>query len=446
MTAPSLADVDVEVDGAALLDELHAALLRYVVFPTVDAGHAVTLWVAATHAQPAWEHAPRLAVISPEKRCGKSRLLDVVEATAHRALVTVNISPAALVRCVSDEDPPTLCIDEADTVFGPKSADNHEDLRGLINSGHQRGRPYIRWDPTTRSPEVCATFSMAMLAGIGDLPDTIMDRAVVVRMRRRAPHETVAPYRTRRDKPALALIRNRLNAWVRGHLDHLTAAEPNMPVEDRAADTWEPLVSVADLAGGHWPQRVRRAVLALLASESATESEASLGVRLLGDVRDIYRDWTVGFLTSQDLTTALCKIEEAPWSEIGYPPGLTAKRLSDLLRPYGIRPVRNAAGTARGYRLEDMTEAFARYLAGDRQDPSTSQNGRSASDGSVSADGSNRQAQGTDSALSRGSDGLTGTDDPPPGSGCACGRPFHPGAYPDCAVRSEPDGRPRKSR
>lgn len=416
MTAPTLAETDVVFDGVALLDELHAALLRYVVFPTVDAGHAVALWVAATHAQPAWEHAPRLAVISPEKRCGKSRLLDIVEATAQRALVTVNISPAALVRCVSDEDPPTLCIDEADTVFGAKSADNHEDLRGLINSGHQRGRPYIRWDPTTRSPEICATFCMAMLAGIGDLPDTIMDRAVVVRMRRRSAGELVAPYRTRRDKPALAELRDRLHAWIREHLDHLTSAEPAMPVEDRAADTWEPLVAVADLAGGHWPRRARRAVLALVAAESATEAEASLGVRLLGDVRDLYRDWTVNFMTSQDLTNALCKIEEAPWNEIGYPPGLTTRRLSDLLRPYGIRPTRNAAGTARGYRLEDLTEAFTRYLAGDRQDPSKGQNGRSEPDSFTGTDASNRQAQETDSALNWESDGLTGPDDTPPGS------------------------------
>src|SRR5512133_2530273 len=92
-------------DGAALLDELHAVLVRYVVLPSPEAADAVVLWIAATHAQPCWEHAPRLAAISPEKRCGKSRLMDIVEATAWHSIVTVNISPAALVRCVTHEDP-----------------------------------------------------------------------------------------------------------------------------------------------------------------------------------------------------------------------------------------------------------------------------------------------------------------------------------------------------
>src|SRR5262249_35787926 len=160
-----------------------------------------------------------------------------------------------------------LCIDEADTIFGSKAADNHEDLRGIVNSGHQRNRPYIRWDAMARRAETCATFAMAMLAGIGDLPDTIMDRAVVVRMRRRAPGEEVAPDRARRDGPALRALRERLHDWIAEHLDDLPQAVPDMPVEDRAADTWEPLMAVADLAGGDWPARARKAVLVLVAAE-----------------------------------------------------------------------------------------------------------------------------------------------------------------------------------
>jgi hypothetical protein len=200
--------------GAALLDELHAALTRYVVFPSAHAADAVTLWVAASHTQPAWEHAPRLAVVSPLKRCGKSRLLDVVAETCHAPLITVNATIAAVVRSIGD-DPPTLLVDEADTIFGTKKqADNNEDLRGLLNAGHQRNRPMLRWDVTSRTAERLDTFAMAMLASIGDLPDTVMDRAVVVRMRRRAPGERVDPYRTRRDAPPLNALRYRLSGWA----------------------------------------------------------------------------------------------------------------------------------------------------------------------------------------------------------------------------------------
>ena len=96
-----------------------------------------------------------------------------------------------------------------------KQADTNEDLRGLLNAGHQRNRPMLRWDVTTRTAEQLDTFAMAMLASIGDLPDTIMDRAVVVRMRRRAPGEHVDPYRTRRDAPPLNELRDQLADWAR---------------------------------------------------------------------------------------------------------------------------------------------------------------------------------------------------------------------------------------
>lgn len=361
MSRPNLRIVEQRgaVDGAGLLDELHAALLRYVIFPSVESGYALTLWIAATHAQDAWEHAPRCAVTSPEKRCGKSRLLDIAEATAYASLVTVNISPAALVRSITDTNPPTLFIDEADTIFGAKVKDNNEDLRGIVNSGHQRNRPYIRWDVSTRSNEKCPTFAMALLAGIGELPDTIMDRAIVLRMRRRAPGETVDPYRTRRDRPALHDLRDRLHAWINPLVEKLTSAEPIMPLEDRAADTWEPLFAVADLAGGKWPARAKSAAIAMVAAEDKADVEASIGGRLLADIKSLFEVSHLSFMSSFDLVNQLRKIEDAPWAELD----LTTRRLSARLTPYGVRPGHNSAKTARGYEYAGFTDAFKRYLA-----------------------------------------------------------------------------------
>jgi hypothetical protein len=246
-------------DGASLLDAVRTALTRYVVLPSAYAADAVTLWVAASHAQPAWAHAPRLVIRAPEKRCGKSRLLDVIEALCHDPFITVNSSPAAVYRSITN-GPPTLLVDEADTIFGPK-ADGNEDLRGLLNAGHQRNRPAKRYDAATNRVESIPTFAMAAFAGIGAMPDTIEDRAIVVRMRRRAPGETVAPYRHRRDRPALRTLAKQLSLWLRADLAVLEKAAPDMPVEDRAADTWEPLITVADHAGGQWPERARAAVL-----------------------------------------------------------------------------------------------------------------------------------------------------------------------------------------
>ncbi|MFG1753371.1 DUF3631 domain-containing protein [Streptosporangium sandarakinum] len=344
--------------GALLLDALLAALTRYVILPSPEAADAVTLWIAATHAQPAWAHAPRLVIRAPEKRCGKSRLLDVVEATCHDPFITVNSSSAAVYRSISD-DPPTMLVDEADTIFGPK-ADGNEDLRGLLNAGHQRNRPAKRYDANANRVESIPTFAMAALAGIGAMPDTIEDRAVVIRMRRRGPGETVAPYRHRRDRPPLRQLADDLATWLRADLATLEQAEPAMPVEDRAADTWEPLVAVADHASGHWPERARAAVLALTA-EADESGQPSPRIRLLTDCRTAFGTDTA--LPTATLLERLKADPEAPW--VGYgPTGLTAMRLGAILREYDIRSanIRFPDGTqAKGYHRADFTDAWTRY-------------------------------------------------------------------------------------
>ncbi|MEU4225988.1 DUF3631 domain-containing protein [Nonomuraea sp. NPDC026600] len=344
--------------GAALLDALLAALTRYVILPSPEAADAVVLWIAATHAQPAWAHAPRLVIRAPEKRCGKSRLLDVVEATSHEPFITVNSSSAAVYRSITD-DPPTMLVDEADTIFGPK-ADGNEDLRGLLNAGHQRNRPAKRYDANTGRVESIPTFAMAALAGIGAMPDTIEDRAVVIRMRRRAPGETVSPYRHRRDRPALRQLAADLRTWLRADLATLEQAEPEMPVEDRAADTWEPLIAVADHAAGHWPDRGRTAVLTLTADADAN-GQTSGRIRLLTDCRTAFR--TDPALPTAALIERLKADPEAPWADYG-PTGLTAMKLGVILREYDIRSanIRFTDGTqAKGYQRADFLDAWARY-------------------------------------------------------------------------------------
>jgi hypothetical protein len=269
----------------------------------------------------------------------------------------VNISPAALVRSIGD-DPPTLLLDEADTVFGPKAGDGHEDLRGILNAGHSRNRPYIRWDMLARKPENCSTFAMAALAGIGALPDTITDRAVVVAMRRRAPGETVARYRDRRDGGPLKELGGRLGAWVRAHLDELREAEPDMPVEDRAADTWEPLIAVADLAGGDWPARARKAAIALTAED---DTDTTLGARLLADLRDVFG--VADAMHGETILTALHKISEAPWGDyFGRP--MNARDMAKLLKPYGVSStdVKLDGVNRKGYRRDHLHDPWTRYL------------------------------------------------------------------------------------
>ncbi|OBK51666.1 hypothetical protein [Mycobacterium sp. 1081908.1] len=161
-----MSDADGNDDGAELLGELYATFARYVSLPDQHSYVAAALWTAATHALPAFEFAPRLVATSPEKRCGKSRFLDIITGTCHKPLATVNATVAAIFRSINGEHPPTLVIDEADTIFGTKKvAEQHEDLRALLNAGHQRGRPALRCVGPMQIPTEFNTFAMAALAG-----------------------------------------------------------------------------------------------------------------------------------------------------------------------------------------------------------------------------------------------------------------------------------------
>ncbi|WP_323183417.1 DUF3631 domain-containing protein [Streptomyces sp. NBC_00091] len=360
-------------EGEQVLDDLAAQIKRYVILPSGEALTAVVLWVAATHLQTAWQHAPRLAVVGPAKRCGKSRLLDVVTETVHDPLVTVNASAAAIFRSIT-EAPPTLLVDEADTLFGSaKVAEKNEEMRGLLNAGHQRNRPTLRVSGPNHEVSKFPTFAMAALAGIGDLPDTIMDRSVVIRMRRRRPGEKVAEFRSARDIPALNTLRDRLVGWLAPLRTAAMELTPAMPVEDRAADTWEPLVAVADLAGGGWPERARTACRAMTKHEAEQDQDSSgLGIRLLADIRRAFEsEGNPPVIRTSRLLDILNKDEETPWPDYTAS-GLTPRGLQILLKDYGISSAnRRFHGDvqAKGFTRLQFTDAWARYCPAPQPEP-----------------------------------------------------------------------------
>lgn len=352
-----------KIDAATLLDEVHDFFCRFVAFPSSHAAIACTLWVAHAHAMDAWESTPRLAFLSPEPGSGKSRALEIAELLVPRPAMAVNMSPAALFRIIATEEGlPTILFDEIDTVFGPRAKDN-EDLRGLLNAGWRRGAKTYRCAMNGRKVELEAyeAFSAVALAGLGNLPDTILTRSIIVRMRRRAPDEWVQPYRRREHAPAGERLGERLGQWAMANLEGLGYARPVMPpgIEDRPADVWEPLLAIADAAGRAWPQWARNAAVAMVAD--ALETPASLGVRLLADVRQLFGDREQ--MATAELLEALNAMEEAPWGDLRGK-ALDSRRLAQMLRPYGARPetIRTTTGTPKGYRREGLWDAWQRYL------------------------------------------------------------------------------------
>ncbi len=364
MSVPNVRNLRVEPDLGQILDDIEAAIRKYCLLPSEHAYVAVTLWAATTHVINAFDHAPRLVARSAEKQSGKSRLVEVLAALVHDPLRTVNATGPYIVRSLGQEKPPTILLDEADTVFGTKwKAEQNEDLRGLLNAGHQRGLTFGRCEGPQHTPVQFATFAMAMLAGIGSMPDTIEDRAIVLTMRRWKPSERVAPFRQRRDTPPLLALRDRLAEWSTTAETDLDGSEPQIPagVEDRAADTWEPLLAVAECAAGTWPKRAREACAYLVSEFVEDEQSKSVGVMLLADIREVFEVTATKFIKSATLCKELKQLGEAQWEDLDLDPSKLGRRLAE----YGITTGHNESRSERGYRREHFLDAFERYLPAD---------------------------------------------------------------------------------
>jgi hypothetical protein len=276
----------------------------------------------------------------------------------------VNVTPAYLFRKVAaEEGRPTILYDEIDTIFGPKAKDN-EELRGLLNAGHRKGavagRCVVR-GKIIETEEIEAYCGVA-LAGLGNLPDTILSRSIVIRMRRRAPGENVEPYRRRVHAPEGERLRRQIEAWTSSIEQRASTKIPAMPagVVDRDADVWEPLLVIAELAGGEWLERARVSAVSLVSLSK--QSTPSLGVRLLSDIRSVFGD-REQILTSE-LLERLHAVDESPWGDLKGKP-LDPRGLARRLDPYGVKPrqVRTLATTGKGYRREDFWDAWTRYLS-----------------------------------------------------------------------------------
>jgi hypothetical protein len=343
------------------LDAVEEFLDRFVVYPSEAARVAHALWVGHTWFMDEWDSTPRIAFLSPEPGSGKSRALEVTEPLVPRPVHAVNTTPAYLFRKVSDEaGPPTILFDEIDTVFGPKAKDN-EEVRGMLNAGHRKGavsgRCVVRGKvvETEELPAYCAV----ALAGLDDLPDTIMTRSVVVRMRRRSPSETVEPWRMRLNGPEGERIGERLRDWA-AESRHLIRW-PDIPtgIEDRNADVWEALLAVADLAGGDWPERARVAAVSLVTASKG--DRGSLGIQLLHDLRTVFDG--ADRLPTNTVLERLTGMEESPWSDLRGKP-LDARGLARRLGKYQVKPTvyREGDSTVRGYTAADLADPWERYL------------------------------------------------------------------------------------
>jgi len=407
-SAPSLELTDIDpwpdaVDGKALLDELSAVLRRFVVLPKW-APKTLALWTLHTYAFQLRDVSTYVGIESPEKRCGKTTLLTVLSELVHRPVVAANISSPAFFRVI-EETRPTLLIDEADTFL-----QGNDELRGILNSGYTRKTAYVvrvsnesrisgyplidraandadpplpkgegegNVQPATRvrpvhkaqSRSSCypargtrlARFSCwcpKVMAAIGRLPDTLADRCIVIRMERKTLDEQCERLRNL----DASTLRRQCARFVLDHGAQIAIARPEIPtgLNDRAADIWEPLFALADLAAGEWPKLARHAAVAL----NAVAHETNPIGALLMDILVAFGMAQADRLFSRSLVERLNARADRPWAEVRNGKPITELWLAQQLRPYGVRPRTIWIGeeSAKGYTLEHFSNTFRRYI------------------------------------------------------------------------------------
>jgi putative DNA primase/helicase len=347
----------VPVDGAALLDQITATVQRFIVC-SQETAQAVSLWVALTWFVDVVQVAPLAVITAPEKRCGKSMLLFLMGRMVPRPIMASSITPSALFRSI-DAWKPTLLIDEVDACLK-----DNEELRGVLNAGHTRDSAFvIRCVGDDHVPTKFNVWGCKVLSGIGHVADTLMDRAIILELRRKLPHESIE--RIRHAEPGLfAELSSRLARFSDDNSEQVRLARPDLPhaLNDRAQDNWEPLLAIASAAGGNWLATATAAAMKLSGRDSAAQS---IGVELLADIRDVFEEKHVDRISSADLIKELCSDDEKPWATYNRGFQIKPRQIASKLKGYGIhsKTIRIGSGeTPKGYELIQFKEAFSRYI------------------------------------------------------------------------------------
>jgi phosphopantetheinyl transferase (holo-ACP synthase) len=359
---------------AAVLEKIRNYVLRFVVFSNIQASIIIAIFVAYSYLWEIFDFAPYINVKSPEKRCGKTRVLEVLKVLVRKPWFTQRTTRAALVRKLSSEKL-VLLLDENDQAL--KDKEYAAALIQVLNAGFQKGGNATVCVGNGADIKVVDfnVFGPKVLAGIGNLPDTIEDRSIPILLKRRLPSEPVERFRQKLIAKEAADIRKSLENLVTQTIKtQLTSNWPDLPSElsDRQQDIAEPLLAVADYAGPEWGDLARAALVELFGS---TSEDGSLDVRLLTDIRSIFVEGKVACMASKDLVSALIAIEGSPWPESEHGKPLTTTALARRLKKFKIGPrsIRNNGKLVpigiipadiegfKGYLLTDFKEAFERY-------------------------------------------------------------------------------------
>jgi putative DNA primase/helicase len=392
------------VDGAALLTEIAETIGKYVIMDPHQRD-AAALGAVFAHTHDLRDTAPIFFIVSPTKRCGKTRLERVIKRLVPKPLMASSATPAFLARAI-EKHRPTALIDEYDATAAGDQA-MAETLRGQLNSSFDRdGAKVGKCVPLPGGgydEREFSTWAPTWIAGIKKIPETVEDRSVVLRLKRKLPSEKVARFRAK-DGGELDILRRKIARFVVDNEQRLRDIEPDMPealsaAGDRAPDAWEPLAAIADVAGAAWPKRAPNAALALTGVDAAP-LDGDVDAALLSDINHIlnacdafgpaaeqlknnkqiavesleafrrgedggkHRSRRIVGLGGEQLTNALATFVESKWPAWDNGKPMRPHQLARLLGAYGLRsqPLRDGEMVFRGYPRDGLEDAIERYI------------------------------------------------------------------------------------
>ena len=342
----------------SIADKIDSIIKDRVIFGIKGERTAVTLWIIGTYLMDYWQLWPKLYICSPERECGKTTLLSIIEGLVKSGVMASAITPASLYRII-ETDKPTICIDEADSFLN-----QNEEMNGLLNAGHMRRTAVkILSVPSSHGSWETKKFSLwgaQAIAGIGDQKDTLMSRSIKINLRRKFLDEKVldvpfdffdwcAPIRDELDNLSTKL----------GEKIFKSTVSITQKASDRTIDNWLPIFKITNFLDATWRGKVNEAFLAIEV-EKYEDDNLSVGLQILKDVHYIIKNFEEVEIQSTKLLAELTQLPDSDWGSYFYGKPISSRWLANRLRPYGIRPIKQMYYNV--YKISDFKDVIKRYL------------------------------------------------------------------------------------
>jgi hypothetical protein len=351
-----------EIDGERLVQDVEAFVARYLVLP-VGACLLLTLWALATYLADVFDVFPYLCFASPLPQCGKTRAIEVLELLCRGAWRGITPSEAGLFRFLAGC--PSLLLDEVGSFAEKRKSERDQALLAILQAGYRKGATVLRWDMHSHRSEQLPVYSPKAFCLVGNLPDALADRCIVISMQRRRADQPLARFRFSRAQAEASSLKKQIEAGVRRLRNEVQKVYNELPdleyLSDRDAELFGPLMAVCGVLAPSRVDELERHSQTLTCAKNTTAAGGSLALTLLADLKELWPDGKGGWLTI-DMLAALKTKDDSPWAG-DYE--LNPRRLAHLLKPFLIesKSVRDQERTGKGYKQDDVLAACSLYMS-----------------------------------------------------------------------------------